>query len=156
MQPGGEPPPAHLVERFVQTVDVPDVALHRAEHGRAVREEVVVAEEQEGVPRVPKRRLDRVDDVGPRGFLAERALGREDLRPLGRPTAMSTGRAAGAVAGRHGPRELAVLDPGRVEELEVADPIGEDDALAVPVEAVIHERLLGLAACEAGAGRCRP
>ena len=61
VQAAGEPPPAHVLERLVEPVDAPDVALHRAEHGRAVGEEVVVAEEQERVPRVLKRRLDRVD-----------------------------------------------------------------------------------------------
>ena len=44
------------------------------------------------------------------------------------------------------PRELAVLDPGGVEHLDVADPVGEDDPLAVPVEAVVDERLVGLLA----------
>ena len=51
------------------------------------------------------------------------------------------------------PRELAVLDPGGVEQLDVADPVGEDDPLAVPVEPVVDERLVGLLALGPGQGR---
>ena len=48
--------------------------------------------------------------------------------------------------------ELAVLDPGGVEHLDVADPVREDDPLAVPVEAVIDERPVGLRALGPGQG----
>src|SRR5262249_27394377 len=42
--------------------------------------------------------------------------------------------------------ELAVLDPGRVEHLDVPDLVGEDDALAVTIEAAVDERpIRGLA-----------
>ena len=41
------------------------------------------------------------------------------------------------------PRELAIFDPGGIEQLDVADSIGEDNALAVPVKAVIDKRLVG-------------
>ena len=48
--------------------------------------------------------------------------------------------------------EPAVLDPGGVEHLDVADPVGEDDPVAVPVEAVVDERAIGLLALGAGQG----
>src|SRR5262249_6765530 len=71
-----DPPPTHPVERFVETVYVPDIALNRAEHGRAVWQKVVAAEKQERVPGIAKRTLNRIDDIGPRARLPQRALGR--------------------------------------------------------------------------------
>src|SRR5262249_53243711 len=76
---------------------------------------------------------------------AECALRLEDLRPLGWTAARQVGegmaRGRGDDAG-----ELAVLDPGRVEHLDVPDLVGEDDALAVTIEAAVDERpIRGLA-----------
>ena len=52
VQPGGKPSPADVLERVVEALDVPDVPLHRAEQGRAVGQEVMIAEEQQGIPGV--------------------------------------------------------------------------------------------------------
>ena len=67
VQPGRDPPPAHVFQRVVQPRDVPNVALHRADRGGTVGEEVVAAEEHQGVPRVLDRWRDRIDGVGPAG-----------------------------------------------------------------------------------------
>ena len=52
VQPGGEPLPSHLFEGLVEPLDSPHVSLNRAEQGRAVGEEVVVAKEEQGIPGV--------------------------------------------------------------------------------------------------------
>ena len=73
------------VERLVDPLDPPDVALHGAEHRRAVGEEVVVAEEEQGLPGVIERRLDRVDGVRRRvapGAPCRRAPAATGLVPL--------------------------------------------------------------------------
>ena len=115
VQARGEPPPADRVERVVEPVDAPDVALHRAEHGRPVGQEVVVAEEQQGVPGVLERRLDRVDRVGP--AVPERPPGRRAPAATAAGRRGSGGPAGDPSAGATIRRELAVLDPGGVEHL---------------------------------------
>ncbi len=72
VQPRGEPTPAHLVQRLVQAIHSPDVSLHGAKHRRTVGQEVMIAEEERGLPGILKGRLDRVDRVGT--LLAELAL----------------------------------------------------------------------------------
>ncbi len=44
---------------------MPDIALDRTEHGGAIRQKIVAAEEQKCVPRVGEWGLDRINDVGP-------------------------------------------------------------------------------------------
>ena len=119
-------------------VDAPDVALHRANRGRTVGEEVVAAEVQEGLPRVLERRRDRVDGVGPAG--AERAGRGKHLRPLRLAAAREVGERV--LVGRGDlAHELPVLHPRGVEHLHVADAVGEDRPRAVAVEATVDERL---------------
>ena len=74
VQARGKALPAHFFERLVEPLDAPDVSLDRAEQGRAVGKEVVVAEEEQGVPGVVYRRLDRVDHVRPRAGAAQLPL----------------------------------------------------------------------------------
>ena len=76
VQARGKPLPADVLERLVEPLDAPDVALHRAEHRRAVGEEVVVAEEEQGLPGVVERRLDRVDRRRATSRAAQSAPGR--------------------------------------------------------------------------------
>ena len=93
-------------------------------------------------------------DVRPRAGSAQRSAGRDDLRPLGGP---AVGRGGQRMLGRRGdvPRELAVLDPGGVEHLGLADPVGEDDPLAMPVE-TRDRRTAARAACLRGAAAAVP
>src|SRR5262249_19249841 len=44
MQSRGEAPPANVLQLFVQALDAPHVALHRADKRRAVGQKIVVAE----------------------------------------------------------------------------------------------------------------
>src|SRR5262249_52532761 len=53
---------------------------------------------------------------------------------------------------RDDPGEPAALDPGGVEQLDVADAVGEDDPIAVPVEPVVNEGLNRPPAFGAGQG----
>src|SRR5262249_45229807 len=135
-----ETPPADLFESLIEPVDTPDVALDRAEHGRPVGEEVMVAEEEQGLPRILERRLDGVDRIG--SLVPEPPPGREDLGPSPRPAAARQVGQRVSRNRRDDPGELAALDPGRVEQFDVADAVGEDDPVAVPIEAVLDEGLL--------------
>ena len=134
-------PPAHLVQRGIEPVHPPDVSLHGAEHGRAIGQEVVIAEEERGLPRILERRLDRVDRIGT--LLPWLTARLEHLRPLWRSSPGQARKRVASCRGDH-PRELPALHPGCVEELLVADAIGKDHALAMAIEATVCERLLGL------------
>ncbi len=150
VQARGESSPSHLPQRRVQPLDVPDVSLHRADHRRAIGQEVVIAEEEKGLPGILEWRRDRVDGVGT--DLTECAARGRHLGPLRWPSLNQLGEAR--VAGRnHPPCELAVLDRGEVEELVAIDPVGEDHARALPVEAVIDKGLRRLRALGTGQGR---
>ena len=79
----------------------------------------MVAEEEQGLPGVLERRLDRVDRVGPGRAERPSRLDRPAATAAGRP---ASGRPSGCSRRRaDDPGELAVLDPGGVEHLDVAD-----------------------------------
>ncbi len=125
MESRGETPPSHVIERAVEPLHAPDITLDRANHGRAVREEIMVAEEKEGVPRVVERQIDRVHHVWPVSRRPELPSSWDHLRPLGRSTAC-VGNQRMLVSRRDDPCESSVLDPGRIEEFLFADAVGED------------------------------
>src|SRR5207253_2652140 len=83
---------------------------------------------------------------------AERAAGRQDLGPPGRPAAAGQVDERVLVKGRNNPCEPAVVDPGSIEPLHVADAVGEEDPWAMPVEAVVNEWLVRRFALGAGQG----
>ena len=128
VEAGREPPPADVLQGRIQAGDMPDVPLHRADHGGAVGQEVVVAEEEEGLPGVLERRRDRVDRI--RTGLAERAFGLDNLGTTGRAALRQGCERVAVGRGATTRRELAVLDPGGVEHLDPAEVVGEDDAVA--------------------------
>src|SRR5271157_3828032 len=116
-------------------------------------DDVHVKEEQRGLPRILERRLDRVDGV--RTGLAKPVVGGQHLRPLRRASPGQLRKCL--VAGRDDPlRELAVLDPGGIQIVLGAKPVGEDHARAVPVEAAIGEGPLGPGALRARQRRAAP
>ena len=102
----------------------------------------MVAEEQEGVPRVVERQFDRVYHVWSVSRRPKLPSRWDHLRPLGRSTAC-VGNQRMLVSRRDDPCESSVLDPRRVEEFLFADAVGEDHSLPVPVKAVVDERLSG-------------
>ena len=80
----------------------------------------------------------------------------DDLRPLRRARLRSLPRADASAAGATCRVNRPFSTQGASSSSIVADPIGEDDSLAVPVKPVIDERLVGRLALGARQRQFRP
>ena len=126
--------PAEVGQAVVDSIDPPDIALHRAQGNATVRQEIVIAAIKAGIPGVVVRECEPIDREG--GGVAPHPRRLNDFRPLRRPAREEM--TAGMLFHRSPLADKSsILEPGHIEVVDAVDDRKKAHLAAVTTEALV-------------------